>query len=454
MDLTEDVEEDPLVILLKENGWATAVGRTLADVDGGVLARAYRLSEEGTAHLFSEVDGVVLAMAGSTAGDRHRAAKKLTKLPNRSYSSRPYSVLFDRGEVGAHYSEQEGFGQTVKEAPKPKEHLLEAAAERFKASRFVRPSPDKPLDTQAIRSRLRRIALVRAAVRDALAVDPADTSEMVRRITVAYLIGRYFSRKMIQRSLAAEKPWDSKAERGRMRVAGRRMRQEILAFRKARAEDPLEVKAARELDAKRHDRLALPVENPKLRRSMEQRRRSGRAAYDTARAVYLQCCPKLEHKLLHLLRRDGVKAEAGFLSRHVNLAAEDTNPEGALRAALRTLAESGKVRRIRSSKTGEIFLIAAEPLDETGYRRSLNRLIRDGRFGIANPWTRTGAVESEGDAEEWEGGLEDLDDTESARLAPRRLRNTGASEQPLLAVEQVADYSATREMEAVSEDIA
>ena len=450
-------EEDPLITLLKENGWAVAAGRTLADIDGEVLARAYRLSEEGIVHLFGESGGIVLAMAGSTTGDRRRAAEKLPKLPARSYSSRSYSVLLECGEAGDHYSEQEGFGQTVKEAPKPKDHLLDAAAERFKAARFVRPSAEKPLDTGAIRRRVRKVALVRAAVRSALAVDPADAGEMIRRVVAAYLIARYMSRKMVRRALDAEKPWDSKAERGRMIQAGRRIRSEILAGRTARSGEPIVVRTAGELDAERHDRLAPlsgTTEDAKLQHSIERRRKNGRAAYDTARAVYLQRCPELEHKLLHLLRRDGVQPEGDFLSRHANLAAEETDPEGALRSGLRRLAGAGKVRRIRSSKTGEVFLTATEPLDETGLRKSLNGLIRDERFGIVNPWTTSGSVESDGEAGEWEEGLQDLESYESDILAPRRFRSTDATEQPLMAAEKVAEYSAFEEVEAVAEEIA
>lgn len=461
---TENVEhtgqEDPLVTLLKENGWVVACGRTLADVDDEVLARAYKLSEEGIAHLFATEagDGIVLAMAGSTAGDRIRAVEALPKLPDRSYSSRPHSVLFDCGETGEHYSEQEGFGQTIKEAPKPKESLLEAAAERFKAARFVRPSSQEPLDTEAIRRYVRKLALVRAAVRAALAVDPADAGELVRRVAVLYLIGRYMSRKTVRRTLAAEKPWDSKAERRRMLERGLRLRGEIVATRKERGGKAPAVTPARELDDQRAKQSGRSeahwADSPKLRRAIARRQGSGRAAYDTVRAVYLQRCPELEHKLLHLLRRDGVKAEAAFLSCHSNLAAEATNPEGALRAALRRLAEAGKVRRVRSHKTGEVFLTATEPLDETGYRRSLNGLIRRARFGIVNPWSDASAVEAEGEAGEWEKGLEDLDSHEAATLVPKRFRNTEAPEQQLVAAEAVADYNAHLEIEVVAEEIA
>ena len=242
VETTQDTElEDPLVTLLKQNGWAIAAGRTLADLDDEVLAQAYRLSEEGIAHLFATEagDGIVLAMAGSTEGDRRRAVEALPTLPGRGYSSRSCSVLFDLGEAGDHYSEKEGFGQTVKEAPKPKEHLLVAAAERFKAARFVRPSSEKPLDTGAIRFRVRRVTLVKAAARYAMVVDPADAGELIRRVAAVYLIARYFSRKMVRRALDAETPWDSKAERNRMVKRGMKLREEIARDRRNRYGKPI-----------------------------------------------------------------------------------------------------------------------------------------------------------------------------------------------------------------------
>ena len=363
-----------------------------------------------------------------------------------------------------HYSEKEGFGQTIKEAPKPKEHLLVAAAERFKASRFVRPSSEKPLDTEGIRQRVRKV-VGRAAIRYVLAVDPADAGELVRRVAAVYLVARYTSQEIIRRSLAAEKPWDSKAERNRMVKRGRAIRSKALAdrkarkARKARGGTKLPVWSANTLDLVIDARLGKgpepSTEEQELRDSIEERQKSGRAAYDTARAVYLQRCPDLEHKLLHLLRRDGVKAEGDFLSRHSGLAAEETDPEGALRAALRELAEGGKVRRVRSQKTGEIFLAASEPLDETGFRKSLNGLIRDERFGITNPWAETSPVEAaDGEAGEWKTGLEDLDTHEATRLSPKRFSDTESQEQQLMAAEAVAEYSAELEVEAIAEAVA
>ncbi len=424
--------KDAIVAALKASGWAMAVGRTVADVDPEVLAALYPLSDAGEAHLFATEagDGVVLALAGSTAGDRRRAVERLATHPGRAYSSRPTSVLFECGEAGSHYSEEPWFGHSLKEAPRPKEAALDEAAERFRAARFVRPSQDRPVDVAAIRRRVREQVLVRA-------------------------VARIFSRVMVWRALAAERPWGSKAERGRMEKAGARLRREIVAGRKARGGGPAEVTPAAELDAELlADEAASFTSDPELRRSVDRRRRSGQAAYDTARAVYLQRCPELAHKLLHLLRRDGAQPEREFVSHRRDLAAHADSPEVAVRAALRTLAQAGKVRRIRSQKTGEVFLAATEPFDETGYRRSLNGLIRDRSYGIVNPWAESGVAEADGEPDEWQRDSEDLEAGELDRLVPRRLRDTTSYEQPLPAADLVAEPSAQEEIEAVANEVA
>jgi len=449
----EAADANPLVSALKASGWAVAAGRTIADVDAGVLANVYPLSEAGVAHLFSEGGGIVLAMAGSTAGDRRRAVETLPTLPERGYSSRGFSVLFESGEAGAHYSEEPGFGHVLKEAPHSREVELAAAAERFRAARFLRPSQDRPLDVHGIRRRVRQQPLVRAAVRAAVRADRQDAEATYRLVAVAAAVAGLLARGMVGRALAAERPWDTGAERERMEKAGRRLRREMLAGREARDGRPPAVVPATALDAERRERLAA-CDDPKLRRNVARRLKSGRAAYDTARAVYLQRCPELEHKLLHLLRRDGDGGgvpEREFVSRRRNLAPAAEDPEAAVRGALRSLAEAGKVRRVRSSRTGEVFLAATEPLDETGFRRSLNGLIRDGRFGIVNPWARAGAVETEGEDAEWERGAENLEASELDGLAPRRLRDTTTYERPLPAADLVAEPSAQEEIEAIAE---
>jgi hypothetical protein len=447
-------DENGLVSLLKESGWAIPVGRTVADVDASVLAAVYRLSEEGVAHLFATEaqGGIVLAMAGSTEGDRKRAVERLGRLAGRVYSSRPFSVLFECGEAGSHYSEESWFGHTLKEAPRPREVELDDAAERFRASRFLRPSKERPLEVEAMRRRTREQPFMRAAVRAAFGVDTEDAEATYRAVVVAVAIARIFSRVTLWRALAAEKPWDSKAERGRMQATGRRLRYEIVAGRKARGGEPAPVIPASVLDTERRERLAAPAEDPRLRREVERRRKSGRAAYDTARAIYLQCCPDLAHKLLHLLRRDGASGafEHEFVSRHLMLAEGAASPEGAVRAALRSLAEAGKLRRVRSAKTRQIFLVPADPLDETGYRRTLNGLIRDERCGVVNPWAETGAAEVDDEAEEWEQDTQDLEAGDHGRLTPRTLRDTTSYEQPLPVADLVAELAAQEEIDSVA----
>ncbi len=451
----EAADANPMVSALKACGWAVAAGRTIADVDAEVLASVYPLSEAGVAHLFSSeaTGGIVLAMAGSTAGDRRRAVAALPALPERDYSSRGFSVLFESGEAGTHYSEEPGFGHVLKEAPHSREVELATAAERFRAARFLRPSQDRPLDVHGIRRRVRQQPLVRAAVRAAVQADRQDAEATYRLVAVAAAVAGLLARGMVGRALAAERPWDTGAERDRMEKAGRRLRREMLAGREARGGRPPAVVPATALDAERRERLAA-CDDPKLRRNVARRLKSGRAAYDTARAVYLQRCPGLEHKLLHLLRRDGDGGgvpEREFVSRRRNLAPAAEDPEAAVRGALRSLAEAGKVRRVRSSRTGEVFLAATEPLDETDYRRSLNGLIRDERFGIVNPWARAGAVETEGEDAEWERGTENLEASELDALFPRRFRTTASYERPLPAADLVAEPAAQEELEAIAE---
>ena len=332
-----------LVEALKASGWAVPIARRVEDLAPEALARVARLSEDGVAHLFaSEAGGVILAMAGSTAGDRRRAAERLPSSPERPLASRQvFGVLLEAGEPGSHYSEEEGWGLTVKTRKASPGGELEATAERFRAAR------------------------------DGGSLAVAET----------------------------------KAERQRIEANRKRLRAEFVV-RRRRGED-LVVRPAREIDAGRSEtHEAHWTQDGGLRRSMERARRSGRAAYDTARAVYLQKPPTLAHRLLHLLRREGGVHEKEFVSRHAKLAgAGEPDPEAVLIRALRELAEAGKVRRIRSRETGEVFVAATEPLHEGDFRRSLNGLIRDPGFGIVSPWAESYGVEPEG-AEDEEVSLE------------------------------------------------
>jgi hypothetical protein len=367
--------EDALVRGIKVRGWAVPLNRTLDGLDPGLLARVHALSEKGVVHLFAEGGGIVLAMARSTPEDRRRAVERLPKVPGRPLASRRvFGVLLEAGESGSHYSEEAGWG-------------LSARTERGS-------TPGRVLEATAERFRL---------ARDGGSLAVAET----------------------------------RAERRRIEANRRRLRAEFVA-RRRRGEE-LVVRPAREIDPGRA-REARWTDEPKLKSRTERARRSGRAAYDTARAVYLQGLPTLAHRLLHLLRReDGPVPEEGFVSGHAKLAgARACEPEAVLKTALRELADAGKVRRLRSRATGEVFVAATEPLDEGGFRRSLNGLIRDGRFGIVNPWVATTGVEPE-DGEDEEALLDrDPEDV--------FVEETGRGG----LLETVADRSAQEELEAVT----
>ncbi len=373
--LPTDGHDSSLVEAIKESGWAMPAGRRADDLDPELLARITRLSEEGIVHLFAEGGGVVLAMAGSTVGDRKRAVERLPNSPARPLDSRRvFGVLLEVGEAGTHYSEEEGWGLTGKAGKTAPGAELEAAAACFRKSRGG--------------------------------------------------------------SLAVA---GTKAERRRIEANRRRLRAEFIARR--RRGDELIVRSARDSDASRKEsRESCWTEAPVFRRRVEARRNSGRAAYDTARAVYVRRLPTLAHRLLHLLRREGrAVRERDFVSRHANLVgARALEPEAAPRSALRDLADAGKVRRLKSRRTGEVFLAATEPLDKEAFRRSLNGLIRDDRFGILNPWAETDAVEPD-EGEEEEALLE----SDFEGISPEETGHEAL-------LDRVADESAQEEIEGLT----
>ncbi|QIN84610.1 hypothetical protein GBA63_19625 [Rubrobacter tropicus] len=356
---SNDARDGFLAEAVKSSGWAVPAARRVSDLAPEMLARVARLSEAGIAHLFAgEAGGVVLAMAGSTAGDKRRAVETLPRSAERPLASRRvFGVLLDSGDAGSHYSEEEGWGLTVKTGKVSPERELEAAAERFRASR------------------------------DGGSLAVAET----------------------------------KAERRRIEANRKRLRAEFIARR--RRGEKLVVRPAREIDdswtASREPHW---TEDAELEHRTERARKSGRVAYDTARAVYLRQLPSPTHRLLHLLRREGgAIREREFVSRHAKLAgARAALPEAALLAALRELADAGKMRRLRSRKSAEVFIAATEPLDEVRFRRGLNGLIRDERFGIVSPWTEADGVEPEGEEDEealLSSGHEDVFPEETGREA-------------------------------------
>jgi hypothetical protein len=420
--------EDELVRRIKALGHAVPVGRTLDDLDDGILARVYTLSGRGVAHLYAEGGGIVLAMAGSTAGDRRRSVELLPKLPDRPLASRRVpGVLLEAGE--GHYSEEYGWGLSRRDRPTT-EAAADAAAERFRAARYYRPAlPGAGLDAGAVRRGANPAP--RALIAAALRIESGAALALL-------VLARFALGSLRQRLLRAGAPWDSEAERGRMADNAAHARRAFVGRRESGRN--LVVRPVRELDAERDARRETHwTEDGRFRRHLERRHESGRAAYDTARALYVQLCPGLERKLLHLLRRDGPKLEAEFVARYRGLADGASHDlEGAVRGALRRLAEGGKARRVRSRRTGEVFVAATEPLDERDFRRGLNVLIRDGGFGIVTPWAGTDGVEPEGEEDDAiliERDAEDVFPDEMGREA---------------SLDRIADDGAQEEVEAVT----
>jgi hypothetical protein len=117
------------------------------------------------------------------------------------------------------------------------------------------------------------------------------------------------------------------------------------------------------------------TEESRLRRIIETQTHTGRAAYNTARAVYVSSLPTLAHKVLHLLRRDGWQTQDRFVALARAENPENYHPEVLLEETVRDLGEAGKVRRMRSRKTGRIYLEATEELDAPAYERDLDRIV-------------------------------------------------------------------------------
>ena len=92
------------------------------------------------------------------------------------------------------------------------------------------------------------------------------------------------------------------------------------------------------------------------RRDVEEQLGSGKAAWNTAKAQYVASLPTLAHKILHLLRRDGVRTEASLLP--LAKAEEQPVPEALLKRTLQELGEAGKIRKRRERSTGRIVFDA------------------------------------------------------------------------------------------------
>ena len=64
------------------------------------------------------------------------------------------------------------------------------------------------------------------------------------------------------------------------------------------------------------------------------------------------------------------------------------------------------------------------------------------------------AARTDGEADEWQQGTEELQGGEFEKLAPRRLGDTTSYERPLPAADLVAEPAALEEIEAVANQVA
>ena len=122
-----------------------------------------------------------------------------------------------------------------------------------------------------------------------------------------------------------------------------------------------------------------------LRRRVEAQLLTGLAARNTARAIYVSSLPTLAHKVLHLLRRDGRRPQERFVALARAHDPGSGRPEELLKEAVRQLGEVGKVRRMRSRKTGRVYLEATKGLDGPSYERDLGRIVRSEEYLILVP---------------------------------------------------------------------
>ncbi len=176
---------------------------------------------------------------------------------------------------------------------------------------------------------------------------------------------------------------ETKAERERRERNVARMRRDAIDRR--RRGEALVVEDAAELDRERAARSSTTVhwtQNPELRARLEAQSKSGRAAFNTARASYVNSLPSLAHKLLHLLRRDGAAPEEAFVDLARAEQPEHPMPLLILRAAAGSLAEAGKVKKVRHRASGKVYLKATTPLDERAHRRDLSRIVESAEAAI------------------------------------------------------------------------
>lgn len=415
-------EDYALAGRIKDLGWAAALG----EVEAG-REQVERLADAGVAYLRAHGKRVVLAMAGATGGDVRRAAARAeyrergtVEEPARGPSRKEPSPEVLAVEAVRRVERRGGAleERTLRISlrrypPRLRRETLALLAERGEARRLRCRSSGKTLvvladaPKAAAGRELRRVADLEAALgeerREALKPHASEVERVGGKAVAEWLFE--FRRAVAGRGL---KPGQVR-ELIRTRLPFRIGLQDALGedaeieeWRRSRARRREENAGINRRDTRagfvprRFGSSPEPhwIDDPDLRRRIGAQLRTGRAAHNTARAVYLASLPTLAHKVLHLLRRDGRRTEERFLALAAADAAGREDPQALLGDAIRALGEAGKVWRLRSRATGRVYLEATEGLDEATFARSLRWVVRSGRYRIPVPEGRRRAGDS------------------------------------------------------------
>ena len=390
-----------------------------------------RLTDAGVAYLRACGKRVVLAMAGATVGDVRRAAAR-AKSPERGTRRRPDRCRPHeeecREELAAEILNRlERRGGAVEERtletslrshpPRLRRKALAQLADRGDIRKVRCRSSGATLVVLAdapkgsVARELRRVAALRAALererRESMKPHASEVERVGGRPVVEWLLG-------FRRTVSGDRLKPSQVRDLIRRVLPFRIGlHDALGDDDEIGEWQRSYARRREENARivRRDLVAgiIPgvygvppkphwTEDSRLRRSIETQIHTGRAAYNTARAVYVSSLPTLAHRVLHLLRRDGRQTQDRFVALARAENPENDRPEEPVEEIVRNLGEAGKVRRMRSRKTGRIYLEAMEELDVPAYERDLGRIVRSGEHRIpvprggrraASDWPRT-----------------------------------------------------------------
>lgn len=398
---------------IKAAGWAAMPEEVHAHPD-----QIERLADAGVAYLRACGKRVVLAMTGATVGDVRRAAAR-AKSSERGTCRRPewcrpheeeyrdelaVEILYRLEWRGGAVEERTLETSLRTHPPRLRRKALALLADRGEIRKIRCRSSGTTLVVlvgvpwDSVDRELRRVAALRAALererRESMKPHASEVERIGGRLVAEWLLG-------FQRTVSG-----NRLKPGQVRELIRGELPFRVGLHDALGEDD-EIEEWQRSHARRREEnarivrrgcaagfvfgsLGVPpaphwTEDFRLRRSIETQVHTGCAAYNTARAIYISSLPTLAHRVLHLLRRDGRQTQDRFVALVRAEDPENNRLEELLEETVRDLGEAGKVRRMRSRKTGRIYLEATEGLDVPAYERDLGRIIRSEEHRILVP---------------------------------------------------------------------